>query len=284
MPRLLSFRSIKRLAAASALIAASGIGILAAEPVAVRYPEGAVHGFLVLRTLDGKLLADGDLRQTVRGERITAKLAFRFYDGSLHEQTTVYSQRGQFRLISDHLVQKGPAFPQPLEMSVDGGTGQVTVRYQDQRGEQRSEVQRLDVPADLANGIIGKLLMNAPRDAMPRSVSLIAATPTPRLVKLLISEADREPFKIGGATHQATHYVLKVEIGGLAGVLAPLVGKQPPESHLWIYRGEVPSFLRSEQPLYAGGPVLRIEAATPEWRNGPREDEPQRTAADTKRR
>ena len=40
-------------------------GLLAAEPVAVRYTEGSVHGFLVLRTLDDKLLADGDVTQKV---------------------------------------------------------------------------------------------------------------------------------------------------------------------------------------------------------------------------
>ena len=49
------------------------------------------------------------------------------------EQTTVYSQRQRFRLISDRVVQKGPAFPQPLEMSVDGTTGEVKVSYQDEQ-------------------------------------------------------------------------------------------------------------------------------------------------------
>ena len=61
------------------------------------------------------------------------------------------------------------------------------------------------------------------------------------------------------------HYVLKVEIGGVAGVLAPIVGKQPPDSHVWIATGEVPVFVRAEQPLYAGGPVWRIELAGPTW-------------------
>jgi len=32
-----------------------------AAPVAVRHTEGLVHGFLVLRTLAGDTLADGDL-------------------------------------------------------------------------------------------------------------------------------------------------------------------------------------------------------------------------------
>ena len=61
------------------------------------------------------------------------------------------------------------------------------------------------------------------------------------------------------------HYVLKVEIGGVAGVLAPIVGKQPPDSHVWIASGEVPVFVRGEQPFYAGGPVWRIELASPTW-------------------
>ena len=43
-----------------------------AELVAVRYPEGTTHGFLVLRSLDGRLLADGDL---------TARLAHLLFEG-----------------------------------------------------------------------------------------------------------------------------------------------------------------------------------------------------------
>lgn len=31
--------------------------------------------------------------------------------------------------------------------------------------------------------------------------------------------------------------------------LAPLLGKQPPDFHVWV-GGEVPAFVKSEQPLY----------------------------------
>ena len=37
------------------------------EPVAVRFAEGLVHGFLKLSTTDGTPLADGDLLQTAQG-------------------------------------------------------------------------------------------------------------------------------------------------------------------------------------------------------------------------
>src|SRR5262245_54439277 len=44
----------------ASIVAANSIG---AEPVTVRYSEGIVHGFLVLKTLEGQTLADGDLIQ-----------------------------------------------------------------------------------------------------------------------------------------------------------------------------------------------------------------------------
>jgi hypothetical protein len=59
--------------------------------------------------------------------------------------------------------------------------------------------------------------------------------------------------------------VVKVELGGVAGVVAPLVGKQPPDSHVWILGGEVPAFLKAELPLYPNGPSCRIELASPRY-------------------
>jgi hypothetical protein len=249
------------------LIASASVlwpGVLPGQTVAVRYTEGLVHGFLSLRTLDGTALADGDLIQTARGDRVTSRLVFHFKDGSIQDETAVYSQRQRFRLLTDHLVQKGPAFPQPLDMSIDGASGRVTVRYSDD-GKEKIENERLDIPPDLANGLILTLLKNVQAVAPPKSVSLIAATPKPRLVKLAISVAGDEPFSTGGVARKATHYVLKVEIGGISGLLAPLLGKQPPDSHVWILDGEAPAFVKSEQPLYLGGPLWRIELVNPVW-------------------
>ena len=239
-------------------------GALPGETVAVRHAEGLVHGFLILRTLDGTALADGDLIQTSRGDRVTSRLVFHFKDGSIHDETAVYSQGQRFRLITDHLVQKGPTFPQPLDMSIDGSSGRVTVRYVDD-GKHKVETENIDVPPDLANGVILTLLKNVQPGAPPKTISFIAATPKPRLVKLAISVAGNEPFSTGGAARKATHYVLTVEIGGISGLLAPLLGKQPPDSHVWILGGEAPAFVKSEQPLYLGGPLWRIELVSPVW-------------------
>ena len=94
-------------------------GVASAEPVVVRHVEGLVHGFLSLRSPEGGVLANGDLIQDSRDDRVTSRLLFHFKDGSLHDETAVFSQRGHFQLISYHLVQKGPAFERPLDMMID---------------------------------------------------------------------------------------------------------------------------------------------------------------------
>ena len=105
-------------------------GVLpAASNVPVRYKEGLTHGFLVLSTLDGKQIAVGDLTEVARGNKVTTRLVFHFSDGSLQDETTVFSQRQNLHLITYHLVQKGPAFPHPTEVSIVTSTGQVTVQY-----------------------------------------------------------------------------------------------------------------------------------------------------------
>jgi len=50
------------------------LGALPAEPIPVRYREGTNHGFLAVRTLEGKILAAGDLTQTVRKNVVVSRL------------------------------------------------------------------------------------------------------------------------------------------------------------------------------------------------------------------
>ena len=238
---------------------------VSASPVAVRYKEGLTHGFLVLSTLDGTALAEGDLTQVLHGNRITSRLIFRFKDGSRQEETAVFSQHSYFRLLSYHLVQKGPAFQHATEVTIASSTGQVTVNYTDDDGKEKTESQRLKLPPDLANGIVLILLKNLPPDSPPIELSMIVATPKPRLVKLAVISPGKDPFSLAGASREAQHYEIKVEIGGLAGLVAPLMGKQPPDAHIWILGGESPTFVKSENIAFLGGPIWRTELVAPVW-------------------
>jgi len=243
---------------------------LLAEPVTVRYPEGIVHGFLSLRTADGAMVANGDLIQLAKGGRVTTRLIYRFKDGSLRDETSVFTQSGRFRLISNHLVQRGPTFPQALDLRIDCATGQVTARYTDDHGQEKVESEGMKLPPDLANGITLTLLKNIPPNTPPPSFSMVVATPKPRLVKLELADAGEDPLTTGSMSRKARHYVVKIEIGGLAGLVAPLVGKQPPDTHVWILGGEAPAFVKSEGPMFLGGPIWRTELVSPVWPPEPR--------------
>jgi hypothetical protein len=249
---------------------AAAIGLLfllprlsAGDPVAVRHREGLVHGFLALRTLTGETIAGGDLLQTSSGNAVTSRVVFHFKDGSLHDETAVFEQTRRFRLLSYRLKQKGPSFPRPLDVAVDGKSGRATIQYVEDGGEAKLEDERIAIPPDLANGMVPVLLKNAPTDRGQMVFSMLAATPKPRMVKLVITPTGEEPFTTPSAARKAQHFVVKVDIGGVTGVLASLLGKNPPDTHVWILTGDVPAFVKSEGPLYVGGPIWRIELASP---------------------
>ena len=186
-------------------------------------------------------------------------MQFRFKDGSIYEETTVFSQRGTFRLLSDHVLRKGPIFKRPLETTIDATSGQVTVRYTDD-GKEKLLSERLELPPDVANVT---LLKNVQRSVPRTTVSYVAATPKPRLVSLEIIPQGQKPFSIGSYSHKAIHYVVKVKIGGVAGLVAHLLGKQPPDTQAWVLGDDTPAFVRSDGHLYVDGPIWRMELAIP---------------------
>jgi hypothetical protein len=242
-------------------------GTLPADPVAVRYVEGSVHGFLVLRTTDGKTIASGDLIQVVRKGQVVSHLVFRFKDGSVDDETAVFSQHTNFRLVSDHHIQRGPSFSQPTDLLINASTGQVTVRFTD-NGHEKVEAEHLDLPPDLANGILFDVLKNIRPDTTGTKVSYVATTPKPRLVKLSIAPQGKETFFVAGAAHKATRFLVKVEVGGIAGVIAPLLGKKPGDINVWVVGGKAAAFVKSEAPFYLGGPIWTVEMTSPVWPRG----------------
>jgi len=249
----------------SFLAAAIFAGAAFADTVTVKHPEGLVHGFLALRTLTGETIADGDLIQTSKAGHVTSRLIFRFRDGSVHDETAVFTQDGTFRLVRDHLIQRGPSFSMPIDATLDGSNGEIQVRYKDEKGVEKLVKEKLEVPPGVANGLLFTLLKNISPTAPETRFPMVAAGPKPRVVTLLVSPAGEDSFMIGSSARKATHFVVKVKIGGIAGVVAPLIGKQPPDSHVWILQGDAPAFVKSEGPLAPDGPIWRIEIASPTW-------------------
>lgn len=238
--------------------------LASASPIKVKYKEGVTHGFLVLTTMEGTPIAYGDSTEVVHGNAVTSHLSYHFKDGSLQQEDLVFSQRGEFRLITYHRIQKGPSFKNSEELSVDARSGQVNVKYTDDKGKEKFESERMKLPPDLANGMVLTVLKNVAENAKTE-LSFVVATPKPRIVKLECTPAETEPYTIAGSKREALHFVIKVYIGGVAGVIAPLLGKQPPDNHVWISRGDVPTFVKSVTLSYMDGPMWRTELVSPVW-------------------
>jgi hypothetical protein len=225
------------------------------EQVKVRHAQGAAHGFVEVVTLDGTRVAVGDLLQRAHGSEISSRLVLRFLDGSLDDETTVYSQRGVFQLINDHHIQRGPSFPNPTDVTIDARHG--VIRSSDEAGHVK-EV-RFDMPPDTYNGLASTLLMNLSPAAPETRVALIVAGDKPRIVHLSMKSQGEAAFTMGGEARKAIDFDVHVELGGVAGVVAPVIGKQPPDFHVLIATGPDPAFIREEGPLYQGGPIWRIQ-------------------------
>src|SRR2546428_6324283 len=147
------------------------IGAAVAGPVTVRYAEGVTRAFPTLRSTDNEKLAQGDLTQVVRGDRVESRLVFRFKDGSLYDETVVFSQQDMFRLLSYHIVQRGPSFPETLDATIDRPTGRYAVHYRADDDSPEETVQgKFDIPDDAYNGMLSLVVKNlAPRTAEARA-------------------------------------------------------------------------------------------------------------------
>ncbi len=168
------------------------------------------------------------------------------------------------RLISDHHVQKGAAFPTPLDVFIHVSTGEVTTRYQE-KGKEQTSIEHMDLPADLANGIVLYFLKNIPPETKAFKLHFLASLPRPRLVQLAITRRDKEAFDVANIAHKATRFAMKVDLGGITGMIAPVIGKEPSEYNFWILDGEAPAFIRMEGQFFNSGPVWTLEMSSPVW-------------------
>jgi hypothetical protein len=70
----------------------------------VLHVEGLLHGFLLLRSVEGEVLAEGEITQVAHGDKLKASLVFHFKDTSLYQEEVVFSQHRVLHIFSYHLI------------------------------------------------------------------------------------------------------------------------------------------------------------------------------------
>jgi hypothetical protein len=223
-----------------------------------------MHGFLLLKSDDGKVIAVGDMVQVAHGKQVRSRLIFRFRDGSIDDDTTVFIQGRILQLVSDHHVQKGPSFPKPLDLLIHVATSEATW-HQMKDGKDEVKTGHVDLPDNLANGMVPLVLQNIAPSMEETKVSYLVGTPKPRIVKLSIKPEGLESYMLGRVSRKAKKYQVHIELGGVAGVVAPIIGKQPSDLYVWVADGDVPTVVKEEGSLYEGGPIWTMEQTAPEW-------------------
>jgi hypothetical protein len=237
----------------------------AAEPIAVRFVEGVSHGFLTLRTADAAQIASGDLLQFVRRGEVESRMVFRFKDGSVLDETVVFTQERAFLMKSYRLLQRGPVFAEDTEISLERASGKYRVKTTARADGHENVLEGiLEMPADTYNGMVLTVAKNLAKGASA-TIHVVAFTPAARLVPLELAPAGEQKILVGELTKSATRYVFKPKPGPWISLLANVLGRMPPDSHAWILTEDVPAFVKFEGPLHPAGAPWRIELTSPRW-------------------
>ena len=243
--------------------------LLHADTIKARYPEGTTRGFLVLENMAGETIAIGDETQNVRGGILRGHLVFHFTDGSIDDDTSTYTQRGGvFHLLTDHHIQHGPSFPHPSDVTINTANGTVTSRIT-KDGKPELKTTHVDMPPDLYNGMIQTVVKNLPANSPEVKFSYLINGDKPRIIHFAVTPHEEDPFTIAGTPRHATHFVIKIELGGIEGVVAPIVGKKPEDVHIWIAEDGAPAFVREQGQMFEGGPVWRMHQTSPAFPTRP---------------
>jgi hypothetical protein len=218
-----------------------------------------------MRSAEGRTIAHGELMSTVRGDRVDSRLNWRFRDGSVQDEATTYVQRPVLKLLNYKQIQRGPSFPEDIEVSFSREPGRWETRRRE-KGKEDAETLSgtIELPEDVYNGMTLTVLRNLARGATATG-HMLAFTPKPRLVKMSIRPTGEDPVIVGESRRSATRYLVDLEVGGIAGIFAAVAGKEPPDLKYWLLGGDIPAFVKFEGSLFLNGPVWRVELAAPTW-------------------
>jgi len=260
-----------RIGIITAFAAISVYTAVQAQPVVVRFTEGTVHGFLVLRSGADETIAQGELLQIAYKDGVDSRFVLNFKDGSLYDERVSFSQRRVFTMLGYQLIQRGPSFPDTLDVSMDRKTGEYQVRSRSGTdGAEELIAGRLELPPDVYNGMIVTVLRNLERSER-ETVQYVTFMPKPKLVELELLPVTDETVLVGDLSKPATQYVLKPQVGSLVHFFGSLMGKLPADFryHFWILSEGVPAFVRFDGPLYLNGPTWRLELLSPQLSENP---------------
>jgi hypothetical protein len=227
--------------------------------VPLRWPEGTLRGFPVVRDASGRQIADGTLTQWIEDGNLHVSATYDFKDGRVVEEQTVLSQHPELAQLRWSWEERKGSEVQ-RSYSIDFTTGHAVVH---KRGEDVRE-DHLDDAKNLGHAFAGVGFMYAVKNLAADlekgsevELTAVAFTPKPRTVKVSIRRDQEGPLTMGGRTLAAERFVVHPEIP--LAFIAKLFVKAP-DQYLWFYKPSPPAFLRADIPLAEpSDPIIHIE-------------------------
>jgi hypothetical protein len=233
----------------------------AAAPVEMRLTEGVSNGFVIVKDQDGEVLAEGEVSQVATGAgRVVNRMLLRFKDGSVHDESVIFSQNHVLKMLQYQLEQKGPAFPNPIKVTLNGDTGAYTVRQG--RSANDETKGKVGLPSDVYNGLTITLLKNLPSPS-ERRFHLISFDPEATMHEVVVAPVGTDEVQVAGKSTKAVHYRMKPVLAWWVKTLAWITNKRIPQYDFWLTKEALPAFVRFDGPLYGDGPVWRILQTVP---------------------
>src|SRR6266852_5302437 len=215
------------------VVALALLASLNAAGVEVRWIEGTLRGFPVVRDAEGRQIGDGTLTQYIEDGKLHAQGIFDLRDGRRVREETVLDQRARLRqLFWSWKETQGDEVLR--EFSVDLTTGHATARKRTGDGVDTWD-EHLD---DTKDAFVGVGFMYAVKNLTVR-----------------ISRDQVGELSMGGRRLGAERFVIHPEVPWIARLFV-----KAPDQYLWYYRPAPPAFLRADIPLAEpSDPTIRIE-------------------------
>jgi hypothetical protein len=240
----------------------TALALLLAPPgraVELRYPQGDLHGFPSMSDESGKLIADGELTQKRKGDRLLVRAVWRFKDGRVAVEEDVLRTRPELWQESFRWVETNGE-EMLRHAQVDFRTGKASFS-RNEDGEPKTWEEKLDLPRGKAfTGYSAALAASQLRDALSakdsrRSLTFVGFTPTPRTVEVEIARQPGARVRAAGRELSADLFTLHPKLPFPVSLVA-----NAPDAHLWFSRGSPPALLRAEQNLLEkDDPRVRID-------------------------
>src|SRR5207244_5570569 len=102
--------------------------------------------------------------------------------------------------------------PTSKDAKVDRDNGRYEIRYKgDEEAAEEVLKGKIELPNDVYNGLLGMLMKNMPAGTAT-TVQIIAFTPKPRLVKMLLTPAGSDTVMMGESAVPATRFLVKPQL------------------------------------------------------------------------